>query len=115
MSSNQQIVRELLRALCVLGLIFLNFAHVPSAVAAGQPSLLEVSASWCGDDQTDQPAGHQPCHACRIGAAADLPPPPLEIAAVLAVAAVYYLPARLDGTTRAAAKRTWATGPPART
>jgi hypothetical protein len=67
---------ELLRALCVLALLFLNFAHTP--VSAGPLSgplvTTTADASFCGDP-LDGPGDHAPCHACRIGGAADLPPP----------------------------------------
>src|SRR5688500_6883705 len=71
-----QSVREMVRALCVLALIFLNFAHVPLA-AAGESVATTIASSVCGD-----PIGYpgeakaKPCQACRIGSGADLPPVP---------------------------------------
>lgn len=68
---------DLVRAMGVLALLFLNFAHLPPAAAAGlQPTLTaSLDTSFCGDLPAD-PAAHAPCHACRIGAGADLPPAP---------------------------------------
>lgn len=75
----RQMGMELARALLVLALLFLNFAHLPPASASAGPDILtaQVDQSWCGDvplGGTD--TSHAPCHACRIGAAADLPPAP---------------------------------------
>ena len=66
---------ELMRALCVLALIFLSFAHAPLATPAAGPDTLTatVDASYCGD-QPDDSKAHAPCHACRIGGGADLQP-----------------------------------------
>lgn len=68
---------DLVRAIGVLALLFLNFAHLPPAAAASlQPALTAgLDTGFCGDQPAD-PARHAPCHACRIGAGADLPPPP---------------------------------------
>ncbi len=68
---------ELLRAGLVLALVFLSFAHPPFASAA-TPHGHAVAAgiSWCGDaPEPVDPAAHSPCHACRLGAGIDLPPP----------------------------------------
>lgn len=65
--------REALLALLVLALVFLNFGHVaPSAGAAYQPA---SALSFCGDPLLPGDSGHAPCHVCRIGAGAGLPPP----------------------------------------
>lgn len=81
---------EVLRALCVLALIFLSFAHAPVTAAVAGPDILTaaVDLSYCGD-LPDDPRAHAPCHACRIGGGADLPPPcgfavPVAIVADLA-------------------------------
>lgn len=68
--------RESLLALLVLALACLSFAHRPIAVAGPGISTLAASidASYCGDKPQDD-AGHAPCHACRLGHGADLPPP----------------------------------------
>ncbi len=78
---------EVLRALCVLALIFLSFAHAPVTAAAGSPYVLTAALdmSYCGD-LPDDPRAHAPCHACRIGGGADLPPP-CDIALPVAVVA----------------------------
>ena len=70
---------EVIRALATLALILLNFAHVPLSNAA---SPLPDTAAWdltsyCGDlDGGPDSTAHAPCHACRIGAGAILPPVP---------------------------------------
>jgi len=83
---------EILRALLVLALIFLNFAHQPAMAAstAGDVMTLVASQSFCGEPIADD-NGHAPCHACRIGSGADLPPvmalpcPPMPVALRLEV------------------------------
>lgn len=66
---------EVLRALCVLALLFLNFAHQPVFAAQSSHDVLSLAASqsFCGTPLADD-EGHAPCHACRIGGGADLPP-----------------------------------------
>lgn len=78
---------EVLRALCVLALIFLSFAHAPSTAVTSGPDVLTapLDMSYCGD-LPDDPKSHAPCHACRIGGGADLPPP-CDIALPAAVVA----------------------------
>lgn len=78
---------EVLRALCVLALIFLSFGHAPVTAATSGPDVLTAALdmSYCGD-LPDDPRAHAPCHACRIGGGADLPPP-CEIALPVAVVA----------------------------
>jgi hypothetical protein len=106
--------RELLHALVVLALIFLSFAHAPVSVAASGPDTLTAALdmSYCGDTP-DNPKAHAPCHACRIGGGADLPPPCDIAVAMVIVADVAYgalpalhLPAEPLGTATAR-------GPPA--
>lgn len=72
---NRHIAADLVRALAVLALVFLSFGHQPSIGLAQDHEALSaaVSASWCGDAPAD--TTHAPCHACRIGSGADLPPP----------------------------------------
>ena len=75
----------------VLALIFLNFAHQPAIAApsAGDVMSVVASQSFCGTPIADN-EGHAPCHACRIGSGADLPPvtdlpcPPMAVALRLA-------------------------------
>jgi hypothetical protein len=78
---------EVLRALCVLALVFLNFAHQPAMAAPTAEDVLTVAAnqSFCGAPVADD-EGHAPCHACRIGSGADLPPVCSEPVALLPVA-----------------------------
>lgn len=69
------IVRDLVAALVVLSLVFLSYAHQPVGAASLDQDVLTavVSADFCGDSPAD--SSHAPCHACRIGGGADLPPP----------------------------------------
>ncbi len=66
---------ETMRALLVLALIFLNFAHQPAIALASSHDVMTAvaSQSFCGAPMVDED-GHAPCHACRIGSGADLPP-----------------------------------------
>lgn len=82
---------EVLRALCVLALIFLSFAHTSVASAGPVPDTLTAALdlSYCGD-MPDNPKAHAPCHACRIGGGADLPPPCTIAVPVALVADVAY-------------------------
>lgn len=72
-------LREALLALLVVALCFLNFGHI-SVSAAGD--LRVVPDSWCGNPMLPDSPDHSPCHACRIGGGADLPPTPARVAAV---------------------------------
>jgi len=101
--------RELLHALVVLALIFLSFAHAPlAAETTGQDTLTAaLDMSYCGDTP-DDPKAHAPCHACRIGGGADLPPPcdiavPVAVVADVAYGALptLHLPAEPLGTATA--------------
>lgn len=80
---------EGVRALLVLALIFLSFAHTPVALASAGPDTLTAALdmSYCGD-VPDDPQAHAPCHACRIGGGADLPPPCTVATPVVVVADV---------------------------
>ena len=83
---------EVLRALCVLALIFLSFAHTPVTAATAGPDVLTAALdmSYCGD-LPDDPKAHAPCHACRIGGGADLPPPcDIALPVAVVVASVAY-------------------------
>ena len=83
-------VRETLLALLVLALGFLNFGHSNVAFAA-DGHLVVTGSSYCGNPLNPADGDHTPCHACRIGNAADLPTAPLEIAPVIfVVTAVSY-------------------------
>ena len=77
----RQSALEVVRALCVLALLFLNFGHAQAAPTLPHGTLLTaaVDTSFCGDP-AEPPGSHSPCHACRIGSAADLPPEPCAIA-----------------------------------
>jgi hypothetical protein len=94
----RNIGEELLRALVVLALIFLSFAHTPGVAAEAGPATLTAALdmSYCGD-MPDDPRAHAPCHACRIGGGADLPPPCAIAIPVVVLADVAYgaLPALL--------------------
>jgi hypothetical protein len=83
--------REILLAAVVVALTFINYGHV--AVSASGDFRVTPD-SWCGDPLAPGSAAHAPCHACRIGAGADLPPPPACIEPVIfvAVPVVYVAP-----------------------
>lgn len=73
-----ELVRDIAKALAVLALVFLSYAHQPidAAHALDQNVLTaSITADFCGDAAEDGKA-HAPCHACRIGGGADVPPPP---------------------------------------
>lgn len=81
-------LRETLLALLVVALTFLNFGHV--AVSASGDFTITPD-SWCGDPMAPGGLEHAPCHACRIGTGADLPPPPAAIEPIaFATTAVAY-------------------------
>lgn len=72
-------LRETVRALGVVALVFLNFGHAPMAVGA-ELVASSYGASFCGGpvDPVDAP-GHSdsaPCEVCLLGSGMDLPPPP---------------------------------------
>jgi hypothetical protein len=74
--SYRHIAAELIRAFAVLALVFLSFAHQPVHLQSHGGAVLTagLASSFCGDAPADDGA-HAPCHACRIGGGADLPPP----------------------------------------
>lgn len=105
---------ETLRALVVLALFFLNFAHVPLTAAPADAFVPLSIASICGDPiNDDRNAAHAPCHACRIGAGADLPPACSVAEPAFAVAAVEYTPAGTPALRLSQRLRATARGPPA--
>lgn len=70
---------ELTRALLVLALILFNLAHQPTpTVAYDGFSFISAASVYCGSPSSDDQLGHSPCHACRIGGDAVLPPPPCD-------------------------------------
>jgi hypothetical protein len=73
--SGTRTLAEVVRALSVLALLFLNFAHQPAFAAQSGEDVLSaiIGQSFCGAPVADDD-GHAPCHACRIGGGADLPP-----------------------------------------
>jgi len=88
-----EMVRDIASALAVLALVFLSYAHQPiNAAHALDHDVLtaSITADFCGDAPEDGKV-HAPCHACRIGGGADVPPPPCAgIEAPIAVASVTY-------------------------
>lgn len=89
-------MREICLAAMVVALTFLSFAHVPASAADG---FRITPGSWCGDPLAPAPADHAPCHACRIGTGADLPPRPAAIEPVtfIVVPVAYLAPSRPVG------------------
>jgi hypothetical protein len=68
---------DMLRALCVLALIFLMLGHKPVlAQDFDQGPTYGVTSlnSFCGGSPDS--IGHAPCHACRLFTGLDLPPAP---------------------------------------
>ena len=68
-------VAEVLRAVAVLALVFLNFAHTPGLAAS--PAEIQWQ-SLCGDGHVGAPERSEHrlvCHACRVDGAR-LPPAP---------------------------------------
>jgi hypothetical protein len=98
-SSAGQNLREIVRALCVLTLVFLNFGHTPTFQVAYSADLTpyvmseQGYADLCRQTGQEGPQDHHvPCHACRIGSGADLPPMPcLAALAFLAAKPVAYV------------------------
>lgn len=84
---------DVLRALCVLALIFLVFGHKPVLADGPMPGAYLTTSlnSYCGDTP-DGAGGHAPCHACRLFVGLDLPPPPaMPVPAYRAVVAFAYV------------------------
>lgn len=71
---------DVLRAVLVLALLALNFAHAGAAPSSVDTWSLTGQALYaaadCGAPDPMDGAPHAPCHACRIGGAANLPPEP---------------------------------------
>jgi hypothetical protein len=63
MRSTRALLAEITRALAVLALVFLSFAHQPALAAAGYHDD-HGGYDFCGTPP-DGPADHAPCHACR--------------------------------------------------
>lgn len=76
MTIGRHIAADLIRAFAVLALVFLSFGHQTAGAAHLDHDVLTaaVTADFCGEI-SDDGQGHAPCHACRIGGGADLPPP----------------------------------------
>ena len=78
MTLARQMTVDVLRALCVLALVFLVLGHKPvlaQPLAADAGYAITSLNSFCGDAPDGQ-AGHAPCHACRLFTGLDLPPAP---------------------------------------
>jgi hypothetical protein len=69
--------RETLLACLVLALAFLNFGHSNLSFAFDGHTVVASASPLCGDPvhHPGEQDHQQPCHACRIGGGADLPPP----------------------------------------
>lgn len=71
----RDIAAEVGKAVAVLALVFLSFAHQPIDIAVAEDGAWTFAEiTYCGGEP-DQDGGHSPCHACRFGIA-DLPQPP---------------------------------------
>lgn len=84
MVSTRAIVVEAVRALAVLALVFLSFAHQPAVAASGYHGDLG-GYDWCGTPP-DNPVDHAPCHACRADPVV-IPTAPAEAGPAFAVVA----------------------------
>ncbi|HEY8574915.1 MAG TPA: hypothetical protein VIL88_01100 [Devosia sp.] len=72
-------LEELTRALLVLALILFNLAHYAApAVASEGFAFTNATVIFCGDSGPDDRSAPAPCHACRIGGDAVLPPRPCD-------------------------------------
>jgi hypothetical protein len=111
--TNRLAIVEVVRALAVLALVCLNFAHAPLASASPHGGWAAVdSASYCGEPLEDGSTQHAPCHACRIGGGADLPPPCPAIAPRLEAGALDHAVSISPPPARSVPGRIFARGPP---
>jgi hypothetical protein len=85
MSSTRPILAEITRALAVLALVFLSFAHQPAFAASGYHDD-HGGYDFCGTPP-DNPVNHAPCHACRSNPVV-LPTAPAQADPAFAVSAV---------------------------
>jgi len=100
------------RALCVLGLVFLGFAHAPASAAADGAAFGLDAAGYCGDPLADGMA-HAPCHACRIGGAADLPRPAGPATTAIGITPASFGAGAIPAILAATGTRPGARAPPA--
>lgn len=107
MVTGRQFLVELLRALCVLGLLFLNLAHVPAATASDEGVLCGPSAD--GGHASDD---GEPCPACRLADAGFTLPAGNGADHFRAIAAVGYDAALVSTHAPHVLLRGWARGPP---
>lgn len=89
-SSRRDVVRQLLLAMLVLGLTFLNFGHTSAVFAAGG-RVVVTALSICGDPAGSSAGDHFACHACRPDALALPPAPAVATRVSIAVAPVTYM------------------------
>lgn len=108
MARRSDIAGFALRALCVLALLFVSFAHrVPAAAAASDGFAAEYVlpdgsfAGLCLSGDAHGPDGKvlfKPgCEACRLSASLLLPPPPLDGLPILHPVTAPFVPWRLAG------------------
>jgi hypothetical protein len=102
-------LQEVVRALCVMALVFLNFGHVPLAVG-GETVVVAAAHGFCGHPIDGPASGKKAeCQLCRVGAGADLPSPPRAMLGLDAAHQVHYVPHRpaivLRAVWRSAAQR----------
>ena len=86
MSSLRLAIAEFVRAALVLALLLtiLGNAMPASAESPGEANWSAATVlSLCGDGLPNADWAHGPCHACRLGQAAILPPPPATAVLVL--------------------------------
>jgi hypothetical protein len=90
-SVRRLVVRELLLALLVLALAFLNFGAASMAFAGGTATVAGVAAPICGDPLSGGDDGsHMACHACRPNVPLLPPVPAVPTAVCFRAQAVAY-------------------------
>lgn len=117
MSVRGRRLQEMVRALGVIALVFLNFGHVPVAaqvVVAVAPIAVSDDSGLCSQVPDDRHQEHAPCQACRIASGADLPPPPCSVEPAYRLIHPVYYPDDRPAVRRHAIWRNGAPrGPPA--
>lgn len=111
----RQVGLELVRALCVLTLFLFNFAHAPVAYGGGAVALQTIGvASICGatSDIHGGDEGHLACHACRIGAGADVPAPVAIASPAFSCTTVAYAASPIEAARPARTGPSGARAPP---
>lgn len=107
------VLSEMVRAFAVLALVLLNLSPAAPAYARA-PGYEASSPVWqCGFADPADHSIHAPCHACRTGGDAVLPPSPSRVEpAGLDRIAIVYLPDFPDRSLAPASSAHRSRGPP---